>query len=101
MPTEPEAGSLVLPPLSIYAADVRRGTKDQDRQQQGRARRYTLYAEVKTLHRQGFKILQIARKLEISRQTVRTYIASDHFPERSPKPRQPSILDPYAVYLQE
>jgi transposase len=88
-------------PLSIYERDLRRGTKDQLIQQQGRARRYALYAEVKALHRQGLKILQIAHKLEISRQTVRTYISSDHFPERSPKPHQPSILDPYAAYLQE
>ncbi len=90
-----------MPPISIYDRDLRRGTHDQVRQQQGRARRYARYAEVKRLHRQGFKILQIARKLDISRQTVRTYIASEQFPERGPKPRQSSILDPYVAYLQE
>ena len=99
--TEATLGSTDPRPLSIYARDLRRGTKDQMAQQQGRARRYALYAEVKALHRQGLKILQIARKLEISRQTVRTYIASEQFPERSHKPPQASILDPYAAYLQE
>lgn len=90
-----------LPTISIYDREPRRGTKDQVRQQQGRARRYARYAEVKALHRRGFKILQIARKLDISRQTVRTYIASEQFPERGPKPRQSSILDPHVAYLQE
>lgn len=89
-----------LPSFSIYDRDLRRGTLDQVRQQQGRARRYARYAEVKLLHNQGFKILQIARKLNISRQTVRTYIASEQFPERGPKPRQSSILDPHVGYLQ-
>jgi transposase len=88
-------------PRSIYDRELRRGTKDQVAQQQSRARRYALYAEVKALHRQGLKILQIARKLEISRQTVRRYIVSDQFPEISQKPRQTSMLDPYVAYLQE
>ena len=94
------SGSAPAPP-SIYDRELRRGTKDQVAQQQSRARRYALYAEVKALHRQGLKILQIARKLEISRQTVRRYIASETFPEISQKPRQTSILDPYVAYLQE
>ncbi len=87
--------------LSSYDRDLRRGTKDQVRQQQSRARRYTVYAEVQALHREGYKILQIARKLQISRQRVRHYIASEHFPELSQHRRQPSILDPYVAYLQE
>ncbi len=88
-------------PLSIYDRDRRRGTHDQVVQQQRRARRYTRYADVKVLHRQGRNILQIAKTLAISRQTVRRYIASEHFPEMSQKPRQPSMLDPYVAYLQE
>jgi transposase len=87
--------------LSIYDRDQRRGTKDQVRQQQSRARRYAVYAEVQALHRDGKKILQIARTLQISRQTVRRYIASESFPEISRQRRQASILDPYVAYLQE
>ena len=99
--TDRTGASSEAAPLSIYARDQRRGTKDQEAQQQSRARRYALYAEVKALHRQGHNILQIARELEISRQTVRRYIASEQFPEHSQKPRQASILDPYVTYLQE
>ena len=87
--------------ISIYDRQRRRGTKDQLAQQQSRARRYNVYAEVKALHRQGLKTLQIARQLKLSRQTVRRYIASEHFPEISQKRRQRSILDPYVAYLQE
>ncbi len=87
--------------LSSYDRDRRRGTKDQVRQQQSRARRSQVYAEVRRLHREGHKILQIARQLPISRQTVRRYIASEHFPELSRHRRKPSILDPYVAYLQE
>jgi len=101
LPPAQDAGGSTDPPLSIYDRDGRRGTKDQLKQQQSRARRYAVYAEVKALHRQGRKILQIARHLGISRQTVRRYIASEQFPEYSPKPRQPSRLDPYVAYLQE
>jgi len=97
---ENRSGSAPVP-RSIYDRELRRGTKDQVAQQQSRTRRYAVYGEVKALHRQGLKILQIARKLEISRQTVRRYIASDQFPEISQKPRQASMLDPYVASLQE
>ena len=100
-PCDGDKGSSGPAPRSIYDRDLRRGTKDQVAQQQSRARRHARYAEVKALHRQGLKILQIARTLEISRQTVRRYIASEQFPEISQQPRQPSILDPYVAYLQE
>lgn len=89
------------PPLSIYERDLRRGTKDQLAQQQSRARRYARYAQVRALHAQGHNILQIARTMRISRQTVRHYLASDTFPEYSRHPRQPSLLDPYVAYLQQ
>ena len=87
--------------LSSYDRDLRRGTKDQARHQQSRARRYQVYAAVQALHREGHNILQFARKLQISRQTVRRYISSEDFPEFSQHRPQPSILDPYAAYLQE
>jgi transposase len=96
----PATGPPTPTSISIYDRDLRRGTKDQVAQQQRRARRYALYAEVNALHQQGFKILQIARQLQISRQTVRRYIVSEHFPEISRQPRRPSILDPYTAYLQ-
>jgi transposase len=88
-------------PISLADRDTRRGTKDQVRQQASRARRYARYAQVKQLQTEGDAIIQIARKLHISRQTVRKYMASDVFPEVARPPRQRSILDPYVAYLQE
>jgi transposase len=59
------------------------------------------YEQVRALAAQGFKILQIAQQLEMSRMTVRRYLASEQFPEQARPRRRPSILDPYAAYLQE
>jgi transposase len=56
---------------------------------------------VKQLQAEGDAIIQSARKLHISRQTVRKYMASEVFPEIARSPRQQSILDPYLAYLQE
>jgi transposase len=99
LPTGPTADSPAAP--SPYDRDLRRGTKDQVRQQASRARRYARYAQVKQRQAQGHAILQIARDLHLSRQTVRNYMASEIFPEYPQQPRQPSMLDPYVVYLQE
>lgn len=87
-------------PLSSYDRSRRRGTKDQAQQQSSRARRHTRYIQVKALQAQGRNILQIARDLNLSRQTVRTYVASDVFPEIARPPRRKGLLDPYVPYLQ-
>jgi transposase len=86
---------------TIYDRERRRGTKDQLRQQASRARRYARYAQVKNLQAQGFNILQIARQLHLSRQTVRKYLVIDVFPDYGPTKRRRSLLDPYVAYLQE
>lgn len=87
-------------PLQSIDRDRRRGTKDQARQQASRARRYTRYADVKRLQAEGRNILQIARELKLSRQTVRKYMASERFPEYPQLRQQRSILDPYVALLQ-
>lgn len=46
-------------------------------------------------------IIQIARELKLSRQTVRKYMANDTFPEHARSRQQRSILDPYVSILQE
>lgn len=99
---------LVLPhgcdaatPLSSSDRDRRRGTLDQVRQQASRKRRYARYAEVKRLQAEDTAIIQIARELKLSRQTVRKYMASDSFPEHARPRQQRSILDPYVGILQE
>ena len=85
--------------ITRYDRSRRRGTKDQAQQQASRARRYER-ARVKALHTQGLNTLQIAKRLHLSRQTVRKYIASPTFPDIQRANRQKSILDPYAAYLQ-
>ena len=100
----PEVGAPGAPDptvLAVHERDIRAGTKVQVAQQQSRARRYARYAQVRELHTQGYKILQIARQLQISRQTVRRYIASDVFPESACPGQQASILDPYVHHLQQ
>ena len=91
----------LISPLTIYDRERRRGTQDQTQQQASRARRYALYAQVKSLQAQGRAILQIARELNISRQTVRKHMASEHFPDYPHLKRQKSMLDPYVPYLQQ
>lgn len=91
----------VVKPISIYERETRRGTKDQLTHEASRARRYALFEKVKALQAQKRNILQIARELKISRQTVRKYLATDQFMEFPSYPHPKSILDPYAPYLQE
>lgn len=66
-----------------------------------RLRRQARYEEVVQLHRSGVPILQIAKRLGMSRQTVRSYIATPAFPERAPHRRRGSILDDYEEYIQQ
>ena len=56
--------------------------------------------EIRVLRRQGKSIREIARLLEVSRNTVRHYLRSEGLPcyERG---AQPSKLDPYKHYIQE
>jgi transposase len=88
-------------PMTTYDRERRRGTQDQTKQQVSRARRYALYAQVKAMQAQGRAISQIARELNISRQTVRKYRASEQFPDYPRTQRQKSLLDPYVTYLQQ
>ena len=56
--------------------------------------------EIRVLRRQGKSIREIARMLEVSRNTVRRYLRSEGLPcyERE---AQPGKLDPYKHYIQE
>jgi transposase len=97
----PPENQLSSPPLSSSIdRDRRRGTQDQARQQASRVRRYTRYADVKRLQAEGKAILQIARELKLSRQTVRKYMASDRVPDYPQLRQQRSILDRYVALLQ-
>lgn len=66
-----------------------------------RGKRYERYQTVVALHRQGLGARAIARKLGISRNTVRSYVAAEAFPEQGLRSKRRSLLDPYLPYLRE
>jgi len=64
-------------------------------------RRRARYEEVCRLHGAGWRISAIADKVGLHRDTVRAYIQAPAFPERQPRSRQPSVLDPFKPYMLE
>ena len=56
--------------------------------------------EIRVLSRQGKSIREIARMLEVSRNTVRRYLRSEGLP-RYQREARPSKLDPYRQYVDE
>ena len=63
--------------------------------QASRANRYSRYEAVRRLHQQALSQRAIARRLKISRQTIRRFLRAESFPERSTPAKKASILDPY------
>jgi len=57
------------------------------------------WVDIVSLHKQGLSIKAIARKLGLSRNTVRAALRRDGPPERAPQSRPPSKLEPYKDYL--
>jgi transposase len=71
-------------------------------QKQGRrAKRYARYEDVRTLSRQGVSIREIARRLKLSRETIRRFLRAEEFPEIASARRgqRGSILNPYKHYI--
>ena len=66
-----------------------------------RDKRYARYEDVRSLSKQGVSIREIARRLKLSRKTIRRFIGAEEFPERPPSRRgqQGSILNPYKPYI--
>jgi len=61
-----------------------------------------ILVDIHVLHRQGLGIRAIAKKLNLSRNTVRSYLrAPTKAPTYSERVQRPSILDPYKPYLLE
>jgi len=80
------------------AVPVRRSTAAEARHAEVRQRAVALHAAVRQLADEGVGILGTARRLGLSRVTVRKYRAAVA-PERA-RPRFPSRLDPYVAYLE-
>ncbi len=68
--------------------------------QERRDRLQARYTEVRELHAQGVGIRAIAARLQLSRTTVRCFVAASQFPERATKRPQPSKLDPFIPHLE-
>jgi transposase len=68
---------------------------------QHRAKRVTEYEQAHALHQQGWTTKAIATHLGRHHRTVKKYLQAAIFPERPPRRRPPSILDPYKAYLRE
>jgi transposase len=65
-----------------------------------RQRRVDRYQQVVELAAQGVGKPQIARRLRLSRNTVKRFLNAETFPERA-EPKRASALDPFPPYLSE
>lgn len=81
------------------SAGERNSSPAQSRSQIARSNRIDRYEAVRTLHQQAISEREIARRLNISRNTVHKFLVSESFPERSRRPYPGSILDPYKPYI--
>lgn len=87
--------------LATDPNETRPLTKAQQLSAIRRAKRLERYEEVRALHARGLPQREIARRMGLSRKTVRRYIRAETFPEY-PKRRWISRkLDPFLVYLEE
>jgi transposase len=81
--------ALALPPTGRQA----------QKSQQNRAQRLARYHQVVELRQKGLKLSLIAQQVGISEQTVNRWLAAGHFPARTRRRRQPSLLNHYLAYL--
>ena len=76
-------------------------TRAEALRQRRRRKRYERYQAVLDLHQQGLGARAVARQVGISRNTVRSYLKAEAFPEQGLRSKRPSLLDPYVPYLRE
>jgi transposase len=78
----------------------RRSRSEKAASEAARHQRLTRYLQVRQLHaEEGLNILQIARRLEMSRVTVRKYLSAESCPEWSAHRDVPRLLQPYEAHL--
>ena len=75
----------------------------QFQKQVRRDKRYARYGDVQTLSKQGVSIREIARRLKMSRDTVRRFIQAEEYPEKEPSRQGPqwSMLTPYKTSIHQ
>lgn len=79
----------------------RRSNSERAASQAARLRRQARYEEVVAYYQQGMSIIGIAKQLQMSRITVRKFVAAGAFPERATTWRRKSMLDPYLSHLEQ
>ncbi len=87
------AGAAAAPALSHPPVPLTRGTVQREALQAARQARQE---EVMALHRQGVTIAEMARRLHLTRPTVRTLVRAEACPEPAVRAH---ILSPYEPYL--
>ena len=76
-------------------------SKAQQHMAHNRAKRVLEYAQAHALHQQGWTMKAIATHMGRHHRTIKKYLEASTCPERPPRRRPPSILDPYKAYLFE
>ena len=95
-PTLPMSSPARIAPLDAVGLPLSRKTIEQ---QQRRQRRLERYRQVKDAYEQGMTLRGIARTLGLSRITVRRYLTTENFPERTPRPPGWTQLQPFQDIL--
>lgn len=78
-----------------------RSRAEHQRRQERRAQQRERYQRVKELQAQGVSLRDIGAQVQLSRNTIRRYLRTEHFPERVAQPRLPSKLDALRPYLEQ
>lgn len=78
---------------------VQKPHRAQRASMESRQRRFELCQKVWELHGQGYFKKEIARLVDLDVHTVRNYLRSDTFPERSRRSPEKGMLTPYKEYL--
>jgi transposase len=76
-------------------------TKAQQQITHNRAKRVAEYEQAHAFHQQGWTMKAISAHLGRHHRTIKKYLETSTFPERPPRRRPPSILDPYKTFLCE
>jgi transposase len=80
---------------------TRRRVRDEQQMATNRARRLARYDQVIALHRQGVSQKAMAARLDLCPKTIRRWLRAGGFPERAPRRKRVTRLEPYASYLHQ
>jgi transposase len=99
----PEGETVIAGPLinSPTREAFPRTRGERDVSLASRENRLARYETIQQMKRDGVSILEIAERLHLHRETVRTFYYAESFPERSHNKFRPSILDPFLPYLKK